>query len=1086
MTGLLVLLTALMVVVDLERNTARAATEVYRAELAVESGLEEAKSSLAFLGSSDSFVIAELPMAVAFDDDDDGSIDAYEDDTIDPDAGESGRPYLFGIQGERQGSSVSYNLIPLFTTNDPPPAVQMRSTGFLDWPDDPGLTEETERGLDAQIALRAVPHKQAPVTNWRIVENAEGEPVARYSYWVEDMQGYIDPALSPGNSLGRTNELWQRGSSSAWSSAYRSAVTTYQDQGGGGEETLVPLWPAPGINPGAQVSALVTSATNPILNQAGLYTLPFSSQPGTGEMISGREDSTSFDDEVRAVRTVAPTGRSLMTLLGVEGPLERQVDGPDRGRLVQENKPYLRGRALEENVTRGNRAWRERALIPFTPGISPSVMGETKLNLNAQLSANRETAIGRMTDLINEALPDFAAERQGGFPEDYLATLAANALDYADDDDDISRSEGLYRGVENAPLVSEFLRTTTFSWESVPDLPDTDFTNALLAGESNPFIRKNGRLYLGLTVRVYAELWNPTNHGVAGSYRVSYENERMLAEGFMPETSFADQVILENNLLGAGAARADEPFPEGVSGSYHDLTQLDDDKWYFPSKEISLLPNEYQLVYVGSVRYLFDVGPDDYFASSRVELLDGIDQSSFRLRWIGESGVAVLSDWARGGIEVSELSDIEVQSGQNRTFSHVSANSYRELYGSFANGMGDLRTNYYADMPLTDSRYPGNYSPNRRNVRYETIYSNDSDLVYGRTIPSEWPDGGHDSTFDFSSFHDLNSTNSTRQYLPDDQVFQTKAPTEPMKAPVFLSNLGRFISETELGNVFDPLMWEGPGSGSASQWVEEISRSSRVKPSTTIGGGNTLRIGRPEHSRFYTPPTSPADRTDSSLCASHLLDLFHAGIPGGFILADRNSVRRLVEGHVNVNTASHDVLRTLVAGYLASDPLLARQSTSHDERSTLAPRVSLLEDEDRYGAPSKSIEADLVADAIIAGRPYMSRSELAQAVALDEASGDYEPVFGNPDLYPRGSTVQWTDRAAEEVFARLYNNTTVRSRNFRVHVIGQSLRRTPSGLYRAGSTKKKSYRVFVDSGTLGTTEIDSEDVVVEVINEINL
>ena len=262
--------------------------------------------------------------------------------------------------------------------------------------------------------------------------------------------------------------------------------------------------------------------------------------------------------------------------------------------------------------------------------------------------------------------------------------------------------------------------------------------------------------------------------------------------------------------------------------------------------------------------------------------------------------------------------------------------------------------------------------------------------------------------------------------------------------------------------------------------------SLRSSEASHVWGGNTLRIGRPEHDMFAQKPGTRASR---------LLDLFHCGLP----LAGREGRQlgdvRQVEGHVNINTASRDVLRTLAAGILVTDPEIG-QEASFDTRGAFAPRVS-----DRFGEISSSDsqsssegfsdEAGLIADAIIAGRPFVSRSQLADLVYPDDLANINlrgRPVFGNKYNHSPGQRLQRTDRAAEEVFARVYNSSTIRSRNFRVHVVGQSLEQTPSGNIRVKATRKKSYRVFADPGTRNarTGAIDSANLKVLSLYETNL
>jgi hypothetical protein len=213
-------------------------------------------------------------------------------------------------------------------------------------------------------------------------------------------------------------------------------------------------------------------------------------------------------------------------------------------------------------------------------------------------------------------------------------------------------------------------------------------------------------------------------------------------------------------------------------------------------------------------------------------------------------------------------------------------------------------------------------------------------------------------------------------------------------APQTISNLGRFHSTTELGRVFDPVMHAPSFSNSETtgafrskgkmpvpggSWPD-IS-SSQAGP--YYGGGNTLRIGRPEHPAF-------AHDANPGMHAARLLDLFHAGLSRSAKPEEREGPLTRIMGHVNLNTASRDALRTLAAGTLVMDPLLARRSNdNHLGAPDMAPPVTPL----ALQAPAASIEADRIADAIIRGRPYPSTADLARV-----AEPDGTAVFGNRAL----------------------------------------------------------------------------------------
>ena len=123
----------------------------------------------------------------------------------------------------------------------------------------------------------------------------------------------------------------------------------------------------------------------------------------------------------------------------------------------------------------------------------------------------------------------------------------------------------------------------------------------------------------------------------------------------------------------------------------------------------------------------------------------------------------------------------------------------------------------------------------------------------------------------------------------------------------------------------------------------------------------------------------------------------------------------------------------------------------------------------------------MIADAIIRGRPYTSPSELACA-----ADSNGRQIFGNRDFYPEQNTIQWSDSAAEEIFGRVYEASTVRSRNFRVWVIGQAL--APTSANNATpeilAETRRCYSVFADPGQrLTEGGIDSSKSRITILHE---
>jgi hypothetical protein len=168
---------------------------------------------------------------------------------------------------------------------------------------------------------------------------------------------------------------------------------------------------------------------------------------------------------------------------------------------------------------------------------------------------------------------------------------------------------------------------------------------------------------------------------------------------------------------------------------------------------------------------------------------------------------------------------------------------------------------------------------------------------------------------------------------------------------------------------------------------------------------------------------------------------------------------------LNLNTASKPALRQMIAGVLGQDPEIRRfLNNSHSTGRNRFPLMQKL-----TPVPDITAIADRIADAVIRSRPYASTGELANA---REVSGTaVTPVFGSPRIIPGFTSnsyplMQWTDSAAEETFARTHEASTVRSRNFRIWVVAQSIAPTTSttATPEVLAEVRRSFTVFADPG----------------------
>jgi hypothetical protein len=230
----------------------------------------------------------------------------------------------------------------------------------------------------------------------------------------------------------------------------------------------------------------------------------------------------------------------------------------------------------------------------------------------------------------------------------------------------------------------------------------------------------------------------------------------------------------------------------------------------------------------------------------------------------------------------------------------------------------------------------------------------------------------------------------------------------------------------------------------------EVTTSSAINPDQ--GGGNTLRIGRPEHQQFDT----------TGLNAAYLLDLFHTGDsdPPHGLGAEAATVN--ITGNININTAEKDALRAMAAGMLKQDPELRRVSSwSHDVSSgKLSPLTAKLD----LGSPTLSKAADRIAEGIMRSRPFASMRDLSRASVEGGSPSDPDlAIFGNKAMYPQNDRIQWTDAAAEEIFSRVHDAATLRSRNFRVWVIGQSISKVGDTVEILAESRK-AFTIFADPG----------------------
>lgn len=936
-------------------------------------------------------------------------------------------PYLYLARGSGAGTTLKYKYLPLFSTATMPPAPS--TGGNLEAPKPKNLIGSNP------YELTTLPWCDPGKVAWVQIPDSNGKIVSRYAYWVEDLQSRVD-ATTAGNTKdagAHKRYGWKTGDISKFA-----------------------RFPAPGLNAEDSKPGSNGRDAEPPLDQVALYTV---------DPAAGAKDNSDLDKTIIDNRKALVSPDSVLAVAGIVPPLTRE-----NGHLVDP-----KARAVEENLTASVQPYDEQALVPFAKGIDASVVGKPKLNLNSLLAKPPADAVDEMAAWINKGLPTFES-RKGGFPDNYLKTLAANAIDYADTDKEATVSQQQmtkesYRGLDAYPLMSEVILHIKY------------------LGVSNV----KGRKIMKWEMILFVELWNHTSQKIAGNASVTYENKlRPPAIG----TGVTGGSFDSDELLGDSLQVAATPALSKSGGYYWSgpLAQPD-------LSEVRLEPNQYQFYRAVTINYTIDVGPSSIFIDGgySFEIAElKLGSSGISLKW--NDRIVDRSDkLLRGSTDPANAEfDFTVGTKKQVGQAQIPAHSYGiPSVGLYKDVMGDSRQSLYLlgpdGFPLSNNAYPRNVSPNRRNIRNSTIYKNGagSASVFGRVLPSDWPDGGHDTVVPSSALPILTKSQSDAAAIDYDPANLTIYPavTNALEgeAPTFISNRGRFYSATELGRIFDPIMYEPKydNADDTKSILKGIIPTGRVSwpsveagstASPYYGGGNTLRIGRPEHPLFDQPAKhGPAEMPGNH--AARLLDLFQAGKSRSESKSYREGSLVRIEGHINVNTASKDAIRAVVGGLLVTDPRLSKRISESHSASTMTAPISPLE----VSVPTKTKEGDELADAIVRGRPYASPSEIASAL-----NGGGKVAFGDRDLLPDGNKVQWSDAAAEEAFDRVYESSTTRSRNFRVWVIGQAIAPTvatnssPTVL----SEVRKSFTIFADPSTRKTDgSLDVAKFKTTILNE---
>ena len=410
----------------------------------------------------------------------------------------------------------------------------------------------------------------------------------------------------------------------------------------------------------------------------------------------------------------------------------------------------------------------------------------------------------------------------------------------------------------------------------------------------------------------------------------------------------------------------------------------------------ALQPNAFEILACPTVTNFFFI-PSTNAITAQIQ--QETANSSFHVGWSG-----VLVDAALGGM-LRNQGNLTLNTPINR--SQMPSFIYRQSATAFGDpAVGDPRASIYMSRILDANAYAVNSTFGGRNRRAGSVAATQP---FYEVSPMTWPDAGHDSA--------PGNPAGADGTLPTEVAAATYSNIPPGR----LANTGSFSNITELGAIFDPIQWRESSLGAwQGKWT---NLTARATADNGYGGGNSLRIGRAEHPRF----------TNNGLRAAQLMDLFAVGPTN---LA--GMVVRRAAGRVNVNTAGSNALRALAAG------------VAHVSDAALRPGGT------NFSPPVGALRAFVQGVTNFRGtKPFFSPSELA-SISTNGVATQWptNAVFGNTNVSVAGITA-WNDEAAEEWFRKIHSLATVRSRNFMVHIVAQSLATndptTPLSTYRMAS-----------------------------------
>ena len=303
-----------------------------------------------------------------------------------------------------------------------------------------------------------------------------------------------------------------------------------------------------------------------------------------------------------------------------------------------------------------------------------------------------------------------------------------------------------------------------------------------------------------------------------------------------------------------------------------------------------------------------------------------------------------------------------------------------------------------------------------------------------------WPDGGHYNA------SDLGAVPANMGDSPTD-CYNRKKGTWSTNIGLAVVRNGPMSNSCELGNIFDPIQWEdstqessASGGNMPGLWT---NLSAAAVPADTACGRTSLRIGRPEFTRFaFTNlggATTGLPIPNMGQSAAALLDIF----------CTTNAIDD--GGKININTASGPVLAALAGG------------------------ITLKTDSAKLGTEVNATMVTAFTNGVMKFRkayPFYSTSQLP-FISTNYGSANWTNSWYTNTVFSTNTGcglqgIELNDQGMEEWFSKIYGLSTVQSRNFRIYVYAQMVN---SNNVPYGRIMRKYYHLYAEQTAEGPNDV---------------